>query len=144
MTRPFHLIRDTDVTGISGTGTVAAGVIWDDGTVSMRWLTYTASSSFYNSIEDVETIHGHQGATKVHFADDTDAYTHTFRITRRAKDSDVVNHVADGVQWIDDTVSVHWLGEHASTVYWKSLDDALAIHDHDGLTRFDFRDHQGK
>lgn len=43
--------------------------------------------------------------------------------------------VAHGVQFYDDTVVLRWLGEHASTVVWKSLDDALAIHGHGGATQ---------
>jgi type IV secretory pathway TraG/TraD family ATPase VirD4 len=35
--RFFQLHRDADPTGFSGTGVVADGVVWPDGTVSMRW-----------------------------------------------------------------------------------------------------------
>jgi len=63
--RKFHLVRHVDVHGISGTGHVAEGVVFSDGTVAMRWLTATASSTFFNSVEDLLIIHGHQGATTV-------------------------------------------------------------------------------
>jgi hypothetical protein len=43
--------------------------------------------------------------------------------------------VAEGVQFGDGVVVLRWRGEHASTVVWASIDDALAIHGHDGLTR---------
>jgi hypothetical protein len=43
--------------------------------------------------------------------------------------------VAEGVQFTDGVVVLRWRGEHASTVVWRSIDDALAIHGHDGLTR---------
>lgn len=43
--------------------------------------------------------------------------------------------VADGAEFPDGTVVVRWRGEHTSTVVWPSLDDALAIHGHDGATR---------
>lgn len=36
-TRTFVLYRDTDVTGISGTGPVADGVVYPDGVTVMRW-----------------------------------------------------------------------------------------------------------
>lgn len=32
----FELVRDVDVTGISGTGVVAEGVEFSDGTVALR------------------------------------------------------------------------------------------------------------
>jgi hypothetical protein len=62
---PFVLNRIEDETGISGTGVVAEGVIFTDGTVAVRWLTETASMGVYQSIEDVETIHGHGGKTEI-------------------------------------------------------------------------------
>jgi hypothetical protein len=65
--RLFKLVRNEDETGVSGTGEVAGGVIWPDGKVSMRWFTTTASTAFYDSIEDVEEIHGHGGKTQVQF-----------------------------------------------------------------------------
>lgn len=61
----FDLVRSEDVTGSSGTGIVAHGCIFDDGTVAMRWLTACRSTALYDSIEDVETIHGHNGATVI-------------------------------------------------------------------------------
>ncbi len=65
----FELVRTEDETGISGTGVVAEGVEWQDGSCSMRWLTKTASVAYYDSIEDVRTIHGHGGRTVVEFID---------------------------------------------------------------------------
>lgn len=66
--RSFVLKRTNDVSGVSGTGIVAEGVQFTDGTVAMRWLTATASTALYQSIDDVTTIHGHEGSTEVVFA----------------------------------------------------------------------------
>lgn len=71
--RRFYLVRTQDLTGVSGTGRVAGGVIFPDGTVAMRWNTGVASTAIYDSITDVETIHGHNGATVVALVDDPDA-----------------------------------------------------------------------
>lgn len=35
------------------------GVIWSDGTVTLRWLTECRSTSIWNSIEECLNIHGH-------------------------------------------------------------------------------------
>ena len=35
------------------------GIIWSDGTVSLRWLTATNSWSTWNSIMDMLNVHGH-------------------------------------------------------------------------------------
>ena len=67
--RTFHLKRDHDATGISGTGKVAEGVVFSDGRVALVWLTEVSSVGFYRRIEDVEIIHGHHGATRIVYDD---------------------------------------------------------------------------
>lgn len=68
--RRFHLRRVVDETGISGTGIVTEGYIYDgSGICVMRWLTDTSSVAVYESIKDVEIIHGHQGKTLVEIDD---------------------------------------------------------------------------
>ncbi|MFV0135436.1 hypothetical protein ACLGIH_19830 [Streptomyces sp. HMX87] len=67
--RRFKLIRRTDVTGVSGEGHVADGVQWPDGTCAMRWRTEVPSTAAYASLNDIEHIHGHDGATTVEFID---------------------------------------------------------------------------
>ena len=42
--------------------------------------------------------------------------------------------VADGVEFDDDTVVLHWRGEHPSTVVWPDMSHVVAIHGHDGAT----------
>jgi hypothetical protein len=67
--RRFFLDRMEDETGVSGSGLVAEGVVFWDGTVAMRWRTGTSSTAVYDCIEDVETIHGHGGKTVVRWED---------------------------------------------------------------------------
>ena len=61
----FHLQRDKDVSGISGTGKVAEGIEFSDGTVVVHWLSHTSSTTVYENMKQVDTIHGHDGATRV-------------------------------------------------------------------------------
>lgn len=35
------------------------GVVWTDGTVTLRWLTACRSTSVWNSLRDMLAIHGH-------------------------------------------------------------------------------------
>lgn len=63
--RRFELHRDVDATGISGTGVVAQGVVFDDGHCAMRWLPGVTSTVIYDCLADVEAIHGHGGMTRV-------------------------------------------------------------------------------
>lgn len=63
----FQLYRKTDQSGVSGEGTVAFGLRFPEpnGTVVLGWMTDQNSVAVYDSIEDVEAIHGHGGATVV-------------------------------------------------------------------------------
>ena len=65
--RAFALVRTTDVSGVSGTGTVAYGVEFPDGTVALRWVGGNPTSVVFhdNGMESVEAIHGHSGATQI-------------------------------------------------------------------------------
>ena len=63
--RLFRLVRDEDESGVSGTGHVADGVIWHDGTCAVHWRTEHTSTSVYASVNDVIAIHGHGGKTRV-------------------------------------------------------------------------------
>lgn len=63
--RLFQLHRDRDLTGYSGTGVVADGVVWPDGSVSMRWRGPIRTTVDASSLDDIQTIHGHDGATRV-------------------------------------------------------------------------------
>lgn len=65
--RAFELHRDVDETGVSGTGVVAEGVEFSDGTVALRWLSEWPTSVVFHDrgMEAVEAVHGHGGKTRV-------------------------------------------------------------------------------
>ena len=67
--RPFWLQRNHDVSGVSGTGIVAHGCLWPDGTASVRWVGDRPSTVFWDSIDDALAVHGHGGHTQIVFAD---------------------------------------------------------------------------
>ncbi len=69
--RRFELHRSQDVSGVSGTGIVADGVEFPDGTASLRWRgTFASFVAYEQGIRAVEAIHGHGGATKIVWLDD--------------------------------------------------------------------------
>lgn len=71
--RRFHLQRTTDVTGVSGTGRVADGVLWPDGTAAVRWRGEHPSAVHWDRGRvSVEMIHGHQGSTEIVWLDQDD------------------------------------------------------------------------
>jgi hypothetical protein len=59
----FYLYRSEDVSGISGTGVVADGVLWGDGAVTIRWRGERPSTVNWNCIDDAEAVSGHGGKT---------------------------------------------------------------------------------
>ena len=61
----FYLKRSEDESGISGTGRVAQGFIFDNGKVAVTWLSEHPSVTVYDSIGEVTAIHGHGGKTEV-------------------------------------------------------------------------------
>jgi hypothetical protein len=65
----FLLIRDEDVTGVSGTGVVAEGIVFTSGLVVIHWLREPFAMGLYQSLEDVMFIHGHGGRTILQFID---------------------------------------------------------------------------
>jgi hypothetical protein len=69
MLKRFHFERNKDVSGTSGCGIVAEGVIFTNGHVALTWLSDHPSINLYDSIEDVELIHGHQGCTHIVYDD---------------------------------------------------------------------------
>ncbi|MFI6909637.1 hypothetical protein ACIBKY_50840 [Nonomuraea sp. NPDC050394] len=72
ITRRFMLMRHTDVSGVSGTGVVADGVQWPDGTVVIRWRGDRPSTVQWNSIDDAIAVHGHDGKTGFVYLDHPD------------------------------------------------------------------------
>lgn len=84
-TRTFILYRDVDVTGISGTGPVADGVVFPDGVTVMRWRDVQGPNAergvrptivVHESPESVEALHGHGGATRIEWGASTGVCKH--------------------------------------------------------------------
>lgn len=82
MTQIFEIHRDVDITGLSGTGIVADGAVFPDGTTVVRWREVTgenydkgvrATTVVHPNVESVEALHGHGGATRLVFTDDRGA-----------------------------------------------------------------------
>lgn len=65
--RTFHLQRDEDATGVSGTGKVAEGAEFTDGRCVLCWLGPVSSVAVYPNMKQLEAIHGHGGKTRAVF-----------------------------------------------------------------------------
>lgn len=67
--RRFALVRTADVSGTSGTGTVAEGIEFSNGQVVLHWLTQLDSVAVYANLKTLEAIHSHEGRTTVKWID---------------------------------------------------------------------------
>lgn len=71
--RMFFMIREAgnDVSGVSerliGSGIIAEGMQFTDGTCTVRWRGRWPTTNTYPCIEAVEDIHGHSGQTYIHW-----------------------------------------------------------------------------
>jgi hypothetical protein len=63
--KTFYLYRTVDIHGNSGIGLVAEGTIFDNGMVSMTWLSEHPTVTIFKNITTVEKLHGHEGLTKL-------------------------------------------------------------------------------
>lgn len=68
--RRFCLVRTEDISGVSGVGCVAEGILFSAGKAVLAWVTEYRSVAVYDSIKDLERIHGHDGRTKTVWIDD--------------------------------------------------------------------------
>jgi len=71
--RSFRLMRDQDPTGVAGTGHVASGVHWPDGSVTLKWHTPAmyagpGNISHFGSVTKMMGVHGHDGRTRMEYA----------------------------------------------------------------------------
>lgn len=70
----FLLVRSEDVSGVSGTGVVAEGIVFSTGRAVLCWLTQHRSIAIYDSISELEIIHGHDGRTVVRWIDPKETF----------------------------------------------------------------------
>lgn len=63
----FRLVRDVDVSGVSGTGVVAHGAEFPGGRVVLNWIVPNTVNSLgvFDSLADMLAIHGHRGSTHI-------------------------------------------------------------------------------
>jgi hypothetical protein len=57
------MIRDEDVSGVSGVGRVAEVVVFENGKVVVAWLRGPHTVTVFDSLADVDRVHGHDGLT---------------------------------------------------------------------------------
>lgn len=63
--KTFKLVRLKDVSGISGDGLVAEGIVFHDGQTVLSWFGRIHSIEIFPEVSDVLKIHGHGGLTVI-------------------------------------------------------------------------------
>lgn len=66
----FNFFRETDISGVSGTGVVAEGVLFSNNKVVVTWTGHHTSVNVFDSLAEFEAVHGHEGASKVDWIDE--------------------------------------------------------------------------
>lgn len=61
----FELHRDTDVSGVSGTGKVAEIVIFSDGQAAIHWIGQHPTTTAHPDIQSIKAVHGHDGQSRI-------------------------------------------------------------------------------
>jgi len=81
----FRVQRTKDISGVSGTGYVAEGVMFRSGQCAVSWRSNHSSVNIYQSLEDVIFVHGHSGSTEIEFVDNEDDPERCLQILKREK-----------------------------------------------------------
>lgn len=108
--RLFRLVRHTDVSGVRGTGTLAEGVEWSDGTVALRWRgRWPGTSTWDGGIEALLAVHGAGGRTQVHWFPARPAHaTATTQAVRREDSVETVWLPAPGLDGLCSRCGQLW------------------------------------
>lgn len=99
----FHFYRSVDESGVSGTGPVVEGVEFTNGWCALRWISDKSSVCFYQSLEQVEAVHGHGGKTEI--------IVHDIPPLQRRQTSDSTDRMELLLDIIEETSRVIALGE---------------------------------
>lgn len=69
--RTFDLVRHHDMSGVSGIGIIAQGSQFRDGQTAVQWCVPGKPRvlQVWDSLDDLLSIHGHDGLTVVEFHD---------------------------------------------------------------------------
>jgi hypothetical protein len=81
--RVFQLMRDEDVSGVSGVGRVAVGVVFPSGKVLLEWLGSDTTFGIYDKLDHVERIHGHGDKTRMDLGEPAHLSSACVRMTPR-------------------------------------------------------------
>jgi hypothetical protein len=68
--RTFQVVRDEDVSGVSGEGHIAEGVLFSSGKVFVNWISMHKIVEMADSVAEWQAVHGHEGRTRIVWDDE--------------------------------------------------------------------------
>lgn len=63
--RKLYLLRNEDLHGHSGVGTVAEGVIFHNGMVALTWFSEWETMTTFKNVQTLKRLHSHEGRTEI-------------------------------------------------------------------------------
>ncbi len=130
--------RNTDVTGVSGTGRVVEGVILDDSRFVMTWLGDNPSCVIHQNLESAIKVHGHEGSSIFISSPEEEEYPKRY-VLNHTKDMyglTKVGQVADIVEFSNGYAIVYWRVYPYSLETWSSMDNLKKVHCSQDYTEF--------
>lgn len=67
--RRFYMMRLEDESGVSGVGIILEGIEFSNGKAAITWHSHMGVVGVYDSVKVVQSIHGHEGKTKIVWID---------------------------------------------------------------------------
>lgn len=128
--RRFYLQRNIDVTGISGAGRVAEGVILSDERVVMSWLSDTPSGTLHDNIEAAEYIHGHNGKSVFVYDAECGEFPKLYQLIHSENKSGLsgIGKVAEVAEFSNGWASLTWLIIPYQIEFFSSMKSLIAVH----------------
>lgn len=129
MLRKFHLIREIDVTGVSGTGKVMESVELFNGAIASCWISDYSSQTLHQNIFAAEKIHGHEGSSKFVQIKDPHEYPILFALCHsQAKFNTQVGKVADIGVFSNGKCFLHWRVIPYQIEFFDSIEHLKIVH----------------
>lgn len=127
---PFVLRRHEDVTGVSGTGIVADGVLFPAAGASkaiVRWRGERGSTVVWDTLRHVQEIHGHDGRTTVELIPVSELI-HALKAIAAIPDASINDGGADDLEYCG---AVAGYNDALADVRQAITDAIEALHGHD-------------
>lgn len=131
MLRRFHLIREVDVTGVSGVGKVMESVELFSGAIVSCWLSEFSSSTLHQNIFAAENIHGHEGNSKFVEVENSHEYPILFAMCHsEPRWNTRVGKVADIGVFSNGKCFLHWRIVPYQIEFFDSIEHLKKVHTH--------------